>query len=827
LAFGGVEVEEECRDARGTGWVHAAAQDVRYALRGFRRNPRFALSAMLAMALAIGGAAAVFSVVDRSLFRPLPYANQDRLVSIGIVAPLISPDDWFFWGTYQEWRRAETGLEALTAWRGVGDCDRNDGTPERLGCAGVAASFLPVLGVTPVVGRNFTEEEDQPGAEPVVILSHAFWMARFGGARDAVGRKITLDGGPARIIGVLPENFETPTLVKADLMVPLQYQRDGQKQRVVHVIARLRKGLTVEGAAASLAGPFRQFVESVPADFRKTIQTKLRVASLRDQQTRGYKPALWTLLGAVLAFVLIACTNVAHLLLARSAARRQEFAVRASMGASARRLASQTLTESLVLGVGGGALGCGLALLLLRVFQVMAPEGVLRMQEAQLDGRVLVFALALSVGTAVLFGFAPAWERLSGEALSGARTVGRSRNRLRPVLVAAQMAISLVLLTVSGMFLVSLWKLQQTRLGFTPANVVTASFILPQQRYATGERMIGFYRELERSLGEIPGVVAATITDSVPPGGDPRSRPYVAMIGGGDRNAPGMGGLVKWRYVTRGYFQTMRIPLTRGRGFTEEDPSGAEQAIVMSESLARRLYGKDDPIGKTVKLEAPMVVVGLAADVLNGGVGGAADAEFYVLRGDAPTGVFQNQRPPYGWRRATAVVRTTTTTQVALEGLRERIMKLEPSVALTLGSMDGEVSQFYAKPKFQTALLSMFAAIGLMLAAVGLYGLTSFLVVERTREAGVRIALGATPREIVRLMMGDGMKWTCVGLVVGSFVVAGVVQAMGVMMAEAGSFDVRVFVGAAGLLLVVAVAAAWLPSKRAAELDPMVALRQE
>jgi len=827
LAFGGAEIKEECRDVRGTGWVHGAAQDVRYALRGFRRNPRFALSATLAMALAIGGAAAVFSVVDRSLFRPLPYPFHDRLASIGFVAPLISPQDWMFAGPYQEWRRTPTGFEAITAWRGVGDCDRNDGTPERLGCAGVEASFLPTLGVVPLVGRNFTAEEDQPGAEPVVILSNAFWMARFGGAREAVGKKITIDGAAARIIGVLPENFETPTLAKADLLAPLQLRKDSQRQRIVHVIGRTRPGVTVAAAGASLGALFERFVAEAPADFRMAMQTQLRVASLRDQQTRGYKPALWTLLGAVLSFVLIACTNVAHLLLARSAARRHEFAVRASMGASRWRLAGQTFTESLVLGAAGGTIGCLLANAFLRVFQAMAPDGVLRMSEAQLDARVLVFALVLSIATAILFGFAPAWERLRGEAMGSARTVGRSRSRLRPLLVAAQMAISVVLLTVSGMFLMSLWKLQRANLGFTPHNVVTASFILPAQRYGSGERLIAFYQELERMLDEIPGVESAAITDSLPPGGDPRSRPYVAMIGGGDRSAPGMGGLVKWRYVTRGYFKALNIPITRGRGFTEDDRSGAGQAIVMSESLARRLYGKDDPIGKTVKLEAPMVVVGVAADVMNGGVGAVADGEFYVLRGDQPTGVFQNQRPPYGWRRATAVVRTTAAGQFATESLRAQILKLDPSVALTMGSLDGEVSQFYAKPKFQTALLSVFALIGLMLAAVGLYGLTSFLVVERTREAGVRIALGATPGDIVRLMMGDGMKWTCVGLAVGSLAAAGLVRLMRSLLFEVSSFDVRVFVGAAGLLLVVAALAAWLPSARAAKLDPMAALRQE
>jgi len=828
LAFGGIdEAKEGCRDARGTRWAHVVSQDIRYALRGFRRTPRFALSAVLTIALAIGGAAAVFSVADRSLFRPLPYAYQDRLVSIGITAPLVSPQDWIFQGTYLEWGSSKSAFESITAWRGVNDCDRNDGAPQRLRCAEVEASFLPTLGVTLAAGRNFTEAEDRPGGDPVAMLTHSYWISHFGGGNDVLGKRMTLDGEPARIVGVLPAGFETPTLARADVLRPMRMRRDSQRQQIVYVIGRMPTGMTPLAASATLAGPFQQFLQSTPPDFRKAAGLSLRVASLREQQTRGYKQALWMLLGAVLAFVLIACSNVAHLLLARAAARRHEFAVRASMGASRWRLAGQALVESLVLGAAGGALGWPLGYGLLRLFQSMAPEGVLRMGEARMDGRVLLFALGLSAATALLFGMAPALERLRGEALAGARAVGRSRGRMRPLLVAGQMAFSVVLLMVSGLFLLSLWKLQNARLGFAPEKAVTATFTLPALRYASGERLIGFFRDLERQLSEMPGAVSAAITDSLPPGGDPRSRPYVAMIGGGDRSAPGMGGLVKWRYVTRGYFRALNIPIVRGRGFTDEDLGGAEQAIVMSESLARRLYGQADPTGRTVRLEASMKVVGVAADVMNAGVGGALDGEFYVLRGDSPTGVFTNQRPPYGWRRATAVVRTTMPVESALDALRDRVLSVEPGVALELGTLYDEVSRFYARPRFQTALLTVFALVGLALAAVGLYGLTSFLVVERTREAGVRIALGASPLQIVRLMMGEGMRWTLAGLVVGSVLSAWLFRLIRTLLFEAPSFEVRVFAGAMALLLAVAVLASWLPSARAARMDPMAALRQE
>ncbi len=426
--------------------IDAVVQDLRFALRGFRRSPGFAACAILTIALAVGAATAVFSVVDRSLFRPLPYSYGGRLVSIGIVAPVIATQDWMFAGTFQEWQRSQPAFEAMAAWKGVSDCDRSDGTPERLGCSLVDSNFLPTLGVLPLIGRNFSVEEDQAGAEAVALVSYGFWRSRFGGDAGALGKSVVVDGVPTRIVGVLPADFETPTLASAEVLLPLKLRRGSQKQRVVHVIGRVREGLSIGGARAQLAPAFENFVQAAPADFKGAVPMRLRVETLRDGQIRDYRLALWMLLGAVLSFVLIACANVAHLLLAKSATRKHEFSVRAALGASKWRLARQTLTETAVLGLAGGGLGFVLAGGLLEVFQTLAPEGVLRMREATLDFRVLASAAMLSVLSALVFGIAPAIERLRGEALASARVVGRGRNWLRPGLVSLQLAISVMLL---------------------------------------------------------------------------------------------------------------------------------------------------------------------------------------------------------------------------------------------------------------------------------------------------------------------------------------------------------------------------------------------
>lgn len=824
MRLGGVaQLEEAHREWRGLPWLGQVASDMRFALRSFRMHPRFAISAVATTAVAIGAATAVFSVVDRSLFRPLPYAFGDRLVSIGIHAPVIAAQDWIFAGTFQEWQPALAGFEATTAWIDVGNCDRNDGSPERVGCALIDHRFLPTLGVTPVVGRNFTSGEDAPGGDAVALISFQFWASRFGSNAGIIDRHVTINGTPTRIVGVLPASFETPSLSSAQFLLPLQLRRGSQKLRVVQMIGRVRSGLSVSAARESLLPRFQRFVDSAPADFRQAVPMQLRVVNLRDRQTQAYRTGLLMLLGAVLSFVLMACANVGSLLLARSEVRRHEFAVRASLGASPGRLARQTLAESAALALAGGAAGCLIAYGLLGMFRTLAPDGALRIRESALDSGVLVFTLALSLIAALVFGLAPVIERLRGENLAAPHVAGPRNQRLRSALVSLQFAISVILLTAAGLFVMSLYRLQQTPLGFTPEYVLSASFILPEQRYASEERQIAFFNSLEQRLNEIPGVIFSAITDSLPPGGDPRSVPFVALIGGGNADAEGTRGLVKWRYVTPGYFRTLEIPIRRGRAFAEQDRTGSTPVII-SEGLARRIFGDQNPVGKDLRKGEQ--IVGVAADVRNAGLQSPSDLEFYALRGTSPDAHSGNQRPPFGWRQAIAVIRSRNNTQSAA-ALQKAVQESEPAAAVVVRTLTSEVSQYSAQPRFQTVLLSLFAFIGLTLASVGLYGLTSFIVATRTREVGVRIALGATRANIVALMMKGGLTWTLAGILAGSVASLGVMRSLRALLFEVEPLDFRVIAATVLLLATASVAGTWIPSARASRIEPLQALRQE
>ena len=611
-----LQLRERGRDAWGWIWVDHFGQDLTYAWRGLRRDRRFALSVLAALALAIGAATAVFSVVDRSLFRPLPYAHGDRLVTLALTMPSFDTGTVMFHGAYQDWKQSQKALE-LTAWSGVAACDLGGDSPQRVSCARMEWGFLPTLGVEPALGRNFQMEEDQAGGVPVALLAHDFWAARFGSAPDAVGKWIRVDGVSTKVIGVLPSNFETPDLADAQIFLPRKLPPTGGRNIMIDVVGRLRPGYGLERARVELQSSLEQFradfAARVGANFAREM--KLQVLPLRDRQTQRYKLALWMLLAAVAGFVLIACANVTNLLLARAASRGSEFALRTALGASRPRLLRQMLTESGLLSFLGGSLGCALAWGLLRVFVSLAPEGTLRMREASLDPRVLTFTLALSTATALVVGFAPLLDGSVREKLHGGRLAGSRRGWLRSVLVMGQVSVSFLLLIGAGLFLTSLWKLQSTPIGIHPESVLTASFTLPSYRYATDEQQVAFFAQLEHRLEAIPGSAAVALADSVPPGPASRTVPYVGLVNaGGDVRDPAMSGNVQWRWVSAGYFESLGIPIRRGRAFAEEDRQPGVSHIVVNETLARRVFGGDDPIGRRI---GRSTVIGVAADVRN------------------------------------------------------------------------------------------------------------------------------------------------------------------------------------------------------------------
>ena len=802
-------------------------QDLRYAARSFTRTPVFTLTAVFAAALGIGASTAVFSVVDRILFRSLPYPQDDRLVSVGMMAPLDN-NEFLLAEPYFDWRKHQTPFQSITSFTaGIVDCDLTEANPVRLGCARVEANFLPTLGLSPIVGRNFTADEDLPNGEKVAMLSYGLWQSRFARDPNIPGKKIQVDGQAVRIVGVLPANFEMPTLGNADLLVPEALNEATERSgRFLRVFARLKSGVSLEQARDAMQPLYERSLQTVPPAFRKEIHFALR--SLRDRQIHDVRTASLVLLGSVAAVLLIACANIANLLLARSASRRKELSVRAALGAGRGRLIRQTLTESLLLGVTGGAAGSVLAWSLLRVFVNIAPNSIPRLTDASLDTRVLLFALGGSLLAGLIFGFAPAVERPSGESLTGSRTAGFRRTLLRESLVAAQIALSLTLLTTAGMLLRSLWKMQNIPLGMQPEHVITAEFVLGRQGYSQDARQLQFFNSLESRLQSIPGVTAFTISDSLPPLGGTRGRPYATIeIEGQPRMHEGTGGMVVWRFVTTGYFATLGVPIIRGRGFDDADRSPNVSSIILSDSLARKMFPAGDALGHRVKIEDWATIVGIAADVRNLGPLQQSEPEYYVLRKVVPNAQFSNQNPSSGWRDAKVAIRTPVDIKVMSGWIKREFAGLDPSLPVTIGLMQNRVSRMTERPRFNAMLLSLFAGMGVLLAAIGLYGVMAFLVGQRTQEIGVRMALGATPGTIAKLVLSRAAVWTLAGAAIGILGSLFATRAIRTLLFEVPERDPWTFGMALPLLLLIAMAAAWIPSRRASRVDPATALRVE
>jgi len=521
--FGGVEQAKELyRDQRTVQFLDALLQDLRFSLRGLRNRPAFAMVAILTLALGIGSTTAVFSVVDRILFRSLPYPHDDRLVSFGDKAPfetiefVLGPD-------YVDWKKAQTPFESVTALvPGGADCDLTEQNAVRLKCALVESTFLPTFEIQPFLGRNFTSDEDRPKASRVALISYGLWRSRFAGDRHLPGRVISLDGKPTVVVGVLPEHFEMPNLGHDDILVPAAL--DGSTDRgpnarqvILRAFARLKPGVSIEQAAAAMEPLFQQSLNYVPPQFRHEVS--FRVRSLRDRQIQDARVASWVLLGAVLAVLLVACTNVANLLLARATSRVRELAVRTALGATRGRLVRQSLTESLLLGVMGGLAGCWFAQLLLRLFVSIAPEGIPRLEQASVDFRVLLFALCVSLLSGILFGLASALRRPAPELLAGKELHATPRGVLRQLLVTVQIAVSLILLAGAGLLLRSLWNLETVALGMDTKSVITAGIDLAQYRYPDSAKQLAFFNQLEARLKQVPGVTALALSDTLPPSG--------------------------------------------------------------------------------------------------------------------------------------------------------------------------------------------------------------------------------------------------------------------------------------------------------------------
>ena len=826
LRLGGTDQTRQAYRQRATlPWVESLVGDIRYALRGFRRNPIFALTAILTLALGIGATTAVFSVIDRILFRSLPYAHDERLVSVGLTAPII-PQEFMLGGSYYQWKDNQKPFESLTSEMGVNECNLTEHNPQRLSCASVEADFLLTLGVSPILGRGFLAEEDRPNGPKVAAISYGLWVNQYGRDRNIVNRLINLDNHPVRVVGVLPRNFEMPALEKADILVPealdVAAERKADPGQVLYAFARLKPGITIPQATAQLQPVFEYSLSLAPPRFRSEVH--LRVRSVRDRQAQDVRLMAWVLLGAVAAMLLIACANVAGLLLTRAAARERELAVRSALGASGGRLVRQALVESVLLSSLGATAGLVLAEALLRVFVAMAPSGLPFLAKANLDLRIIGFTVALSLICSVVFGLIPALHRPRAIALAARTPAGSARALLRRGMVAAQIAISVILLAGAALLVRSFSNLQNQAMGMQAHGVLTASISLNRERYGKPQAQMAFFTQAEEAMRRLPGVSEVALSDTVPPGGNHHEQIYsIIAIDGRPAPSGATGGMVVWRWVTPDYFRALDVPIVRGRGFTGDQRTSSEPSVILSSLLAARMFPNEDPVGKRVKPtpnDAWNTVQGVAADVKNAGLDAPEQPEFYRLRRNVPDDWQQGPN-------AVLILKTTTAPGAFAPWVRSQIAQIDPTIPIDIETLSERIVGLADRPRFAAALLSFFAMTGLVMAVIGLYGVIAFMAVQRTQEIGIRMALGARRVDVMRLILLEGARLIAVGGLVGLVAAFALSRVLKSLLFSIGPHDPISFVAVAVLLSIVALAATLIPALAAMKVNPTSALRWE
>jgi predicted permease len=813
--------EEATRETWRGAWLNGWTRDAAYALRGFRRSPAFFLAATATLALGIGAATAVFSVVDPLLFRPLPYPHDEQLISVGYFGP-VDTNEFSLISSYFDWRRQAEPFLTLTSMRPAANCDLLVDHAIQVECVAVESTFLRTLGTPVQLGRDFTDDDGRPGAPSVALLSHASWTRWFGADPQILGRTVQLNDAPVRIIGVLSPTFEMPQLGEIDILTAARLDpslpRSANSAAPLRVFGRLR-GVSIDQARQRLEPLARATLDlDIPAQLRREIHFVAR--SLRDRQIQDVKLASWLLFGAVFALLGVALSNVANLLLARAAARTAEFAMRIALGASRARLIRLALTESLFLAIAGGAAGCAIAWALVRVFRTLAPEGLPRLAHAAIDIRVLLFATVVSLLAAILIGLWPAL-RPAEVSRTGARSIEGIRNRSRALLVSAQIAVSVVLLTGAILLLTSLVRLQTQTIGFTTQQVVAAFIPVRQQRYSSPQTLYAFLDKLEQRMTAIAGNGDFAISDSLPPFG--RSRVwYSGMRVIGRPALDDNGGAVAFRWVTPRYFHTLQIPILAGRAFREEERRGAQTPVILSESLARRMFGSESPIGHTIELRDAGLspIVGVVADAKNSGIDAPPVPEFYRLRMIPPAG-------PNMGTYTVVTVRTSLPPATVQALLAKEIAAIDPALPVEIATLDDRVSGAQTRPRFLASLVTLFATLAILLAAIGLYSVINFLVIQRQREIGIRLALGAQPANIRRDFLAQAARWTAAGLLIGLAASFALSRTLESVLFETSPRDPRWTALAIAILTAATVAASWLPSYRASRIDPARTLRGE
>ena len=806
-------------------------KDIRYGVRASLKHPGFSAIVILTLAVGIGASTAIFTVVNSVMLRRLPYRTADRIVAIqevnqdGKRVQVTAPN-------FLDWRAQNTVFEQLAAIRsGNGNLTFSD-QAERIDLAQTSANFFDVFGVGPQLGRLFIQADEQAGHQPIIVLSDVLWRRRFGADQGIIGKPLTLDGKTYTVVGIAPAGFQYPDKTEAwlpplKLAPELNERMDVTQNRgmgYLSAVALLKPGVSVQQAASemdTITGRLRQ-------QYPETNNTRFdRVVSLRNHLVGNSDTILWLLFGAVMFLLLIACANVANLLLANAAARSKEIAVRAALGASRARVMRQLLTESAIPALTGGVLGLLLAIVGVVAIKRLLPPDFPRLKEIGMDWRVLAFTLGVSVLTGFLFGFAPALHIARTDVQevvkeSGRGTAGSARNsRLRHALIIAEVALSVVLLAGAGLLFRSFLRLQAVNIGFTPQQVLTARVVPSGPEFKVVADYIKFYDQVLARVRAMPGVQQAGLISILPLRKGPTTgfriegRPILPP----DKWVP-----TNFRIVSPGYFQAMNIPIMQGRAFTEQDDGNAPARVMINQALAERDFPGENAVGKRITLKNTtqngqpvwFEIIGVTANVRSTEVREEAPPEFY----------FTTEQSPLD--QMTVVIRSTQEPASLAPTLRQAVAEINKSVPVSdVQTMEHIVSESVTQPRFNVFLLGLFSGIALLLSAAGIYGVTAYTVTQRTQELGIRLALGAQVRDILRMILGQGMIVIGIGLVIGLAAAVALTRLMRTLLFGIGENDPVTFGAITLVLLLVALAACYIPARRAAKVDPLIALRYE
>jgi putative ABC transport system permease protein len=795
-------------------------KDLRYGFRSLLKRPGFTLIALIALALGIGANSAIFSIVNAVLLKPLPFPEPDQLVWVwgnirnagnrASVSPLDFLDFRSQNKSFEQFAASSTQPLALNL-TGSGD-------PERLSASGVTGNYFQTLRVQPSLGRGFTLENERPGQDQVAILSYALWQSRFAGDASIVNKSIVLDGKSYQLIGVMPKNFTFPH--NADLWVPMNFDDPDMKMRKAHFlrpIGRLKPGFTLSDAQADTDSISMALENTYPDS---NTGWSLRLVSLREQLVGNTRSTLFILFGAVGFVLLIACANVANLMLVRAAARQKEIALRAALGASRIRLIRQLLTESVLLAVIGGALGILIALFSIDLLLKLGEGSIPRTAEVKIDATVMMFTLLVSLGTGLLFGLAPAFRTLRLSLTDSLKEAGRTgvgqlRSRTRSVLVVFECAVAVVLLIGAGLLIRSLVELLKTNPGFETDGVLTMRLDLSRKKYDTPEKAARFFAGLESRVAGLPGVEAVGLVTELPLTGQLNDMPFT--VEGRPPVSIDQAFGADFRRVNRDYFKALQIPLLRGRNFTEQEVEQGSKVLVVSEQLVAAVFPNEDPIGKRLQFvmgPALWEIIGVVGDIRERSLNTPPFAAMYL--------------PTRQVGRSNLVVRVQGDPLNLVGAIRREVHAIDPEQPVAaVRTMNDWIDRSVATPRYNTLLLGLFAVVALLLATTGIYGVMSYVVGQRTHEIGIRMALGARRWNVLGLVLRQGMVLVLIGVVLGLFGAFAVTRVMSSLLFGVTAKDPFTFAVVAVLLAVVAFVACYLPARRATKVDPLVALRYE